>query len=270
MRLWAPALTIALVAAIVPPSAPAEVRLDPVAALRLQLESGNGVTFSHVTVFKSWDGEPRTSRRSGVHELARGEVIASEILDPEDGEDPERFIVFPARYYEQSSFWRKRLPAGKSWGVTEDQQSLALTCGDMRLSDPATLKALLAGTKAKRPAGVYDGTRTTLHEGIITLGEVAKVDPELRIGTRRPTGAYAQARINWKLWIGQDRLVRRCHSSSWQPGLLGMDDFDPVQLVDDVRLSRWGRATDIKPPAADQVATFDELKVPEEAPVAPR
>ncbi|WP_433434832.1 hypothetical protein [Nonomuraea sp. CA-141351] len=260
MRLWALALTITSVAVVVPPSAPAEIRLDPVAALRRQLASGNGVTFSNVTISTSWDGEPLTLRRSGVHELARGEVIASEILDLKDGKDPERFIVFPDRYYEQSSFWRERLPEGKSWGVIKDKQSLALTCGDMRLSDPATLKALLASTKTKRPVGVYDGTRTTLHEGIITLGEVAKVDPDLRIGAdRRATGAYAQARINWKLWIGQDQLVRRCHSSSWQPGTLGMDEFDPIQLIDDVRLSRWGSATDIKPPAADQVATQDEL-----------
>ncbi|MEV4113026.1 hypothetical protein [Nonomuraea sp. NPDC049695] len=270
MRLWALALTITLVAAIVPPSAPAEARLDPVAALRVQLESGNGVTFSSVTIFTAWDGKPRTTRRSGVHELAHGGIIASELLDPEDGKDPEHFIIFPDRYYEQSSFWRKRLPEGKSWGVVKDKQSFTLTCGDIRLTNPATLKALLAGTKARHPAGVYDGTRTTLHEGIITLGEIAMVDPDLRIGTSRPTGAYAQVRINWKLWIGQDQLVRRCHSSSWYPGFLGADDLDPYQLVDDVRLSRWGRPTDIKPPAPDQVATSDEINLPGEAPVAPR
>ncbi|SEG99486.1 hypothetical protein SAMN05444920_11382 [Nonomuraea solani] len=259
MRLWALALTITSVALVVPPSAVAETRLDPVAALRRQLASGNAVTFSNVTVFKSWDGEPRTFRRSGVHELARGEVIASEFLEPKDGKDPERFIIFPDRYYEQSSFWGKRLPEGKSWGVTKEKWPLALTCGDMRLSHPATLKALLAGTKAKRPAGVYDGTRTTLHEGIITLGEVAKADPDLRVLNSRPTGTYAQVRINWKLWIGKDQLVRRCQSSSLLPGWPGKDDLEPMQFVDDVRLSRWGRATDIEPPAADQVATHDEL-----------
>ncbi|MFI6732644.1 hypothetical protein ACIBI9_06915 [Nonomuraea sp. NPDC050451] len=134
----------------------------------------------------------------------------------------------------------------------------------MRLSNPGTLKALLASTKAKYPAGVYDGTRTTLHEGIITLGEVAKADPDLLVGADRPTGKYAGVRIDWKLWIGQDQLVRRCHVSYLLPGVPGMDDFDPLQLVEDVRLSRWGRATDIKPPAADQVATHDELiNIPE-------
>ncbi|MFI7134972.1 hypothetical protein ACIBQ1_55565 [Nonomuraea sp. NPDC050153] len=259
MRLWSLALTIASVAVIVPPSGVAEARLDPVAALRRQLASGKTVTFSNATVFKAWDGEPRTFRQSGVHELAHGEVIASELLDLKDGKDPERFIVFPDRYYEQSSFLGERLPEGKSWRVTEDKQSLALTCGHMRLSHPATLKTLLAGTKDKRPAGVYDGARTTLHEGIITLGEVAKADPDLRVLDHKPTGTYAQVRINWKLWIGQDQLVRRCQSSSLLPGWPGKDDLEPMQFVDDVRLSRWGRATDIKPPAADQVATRDEL-----------
>lgn len=259
MRLWALALTIMSVAVIVPPSAVAGARLDPVAALRRQLASGNGVTFSNVTVFKSWDGEPTTSRLSGVHELAHGEVIASEFLDPKDGRNPERFIVFPDRYYGQSSLWRKHLPEGKSWVVIRDKQSLALTCGDMRLSHPATLKALLTGAEARRPAGVYDGTRTTLHEGIITLGDVAKADPDLLVLDHKPTGTYAQVRINWKLWIGQDQLVRRCQSSFLLPGWPGTDDLEPMQFDDDVRLSRWGRATDIKPPAADQVATHDEL-----------
>ncbi|MFI6732643.1 hypothetical protein ACIBI9_06910 [Nonomuraea sp. NPDC050451] len=83
MRLWALALTITSVAMIVPPSAVAEARLDPVAALRRQLASGNGVearldpvaalrrqlasgngvTFSNVLVSTSWDGEPLTFRR---------------------------------------------------------------------------------------------------------------------------------------------------------------------------------------------------------------
>ncbi|MEV6035857.1 hypothetical protein AB0L65_32190 [Nonomuraea sp. NPDC052116] len=124
MRLWALALTITSVAVIVPPSAVAEARLNPVAALRHQLASGNGVTFSHVTVSTSWDGESRTFRRSGVHELAHGEVIASQILDPGDGKDPERFLVFPDRYYEQSSFWRERLPEGRSWGASRTSSPL--------------------------------------------------------------------------------------------------------------------------------------------------
>ncbi|MEV1176800.1 hypothetical protein [Nonomuraea sp. NPDC049784] len=264
MRLWALIVTITSVAMVVPSSAVAEARLNPVAALRRQLASGNGVTFSNVLVSTSWDGEPLTFRRSGVHELAHGEVIASEILDLKNGKDPERLIVFPDRYYEQSTGWRRFLQEGKSWVIGKSQESLALTCGDLRLSNPATLKALLASTKAKHPAGVYDGTRTTLHEGMITLGEVAKVDPDLLIGVDRPTGKYAGVRIDWKLWIGQDQLVRRCHVSYLLPGVPGIDDFDPQQLAEDVRLSRWGRATDIKPPAADQVATPDELiNIPE-------
>jgi hypothetical protein len=261
MRLWALALTIATVAVIVPPSAVA--RLDPVAALRRQLASGNGVTYASVLVSTFWDGEPVTFRSSGVHELAHGEVIATEILDLKDGHDGEHFLVFPDRYYQQG-IGRQVLPKGKSWMVGKSQDPLGLTCGIVRLSDPATLKALLAGAKAKHPAGVYDGTRTTLHEGMITLGEVAQADPDLLVGTDRPTGKYAGVRIDWKLWIGQDQLVRRCHVSYLLPGVPGMDDFNPEQLVEDVHLSQWGRAIDIKPPAADQIAVPGEvIDIPE-------
>ncbi|WP_125643520.1 hypothetical protein [Nonomuraea sp. WAC 01424] len=34
------------------------------------------------------------------------------------------------------------------------------------LSDPATLRAVLATTTSRRPAGMYDGVRTTVHEGV--------------------------------------------------------------------------------------------------------
>lgn len=264
MRLWVLALTITSVTSIVPLPAGA-APLDPVIALRRQLASGNGVTFSQVLVSRS-EGKPLTFRQSGIHELAQGKVVASDILRPKDfmfGKFRQRLILFPDRVYEQSTSLRKYLPEGKSWVISESKQSLALDCGLMHLSDPATLKALLAATTVKRPAGVYDGTRTTFYEGFITLGELAKADPGLRIGAnRRPTGKYARVRVDWKLWIGQDQLVRRCHSSSTQPGIPGLSD-EPLQLIDDIRLSRWGRATDIQAPPADQVATYEELNIPE-------
>lgn len=268
MRLWVLALTITCVAAVVPPSAPAETRLDPVAALRVQLASGTGVTATRVTIFTEPGEKPNTYRDSGVHRLANGEVVASETLNRTDGTYWIRRIDFKDRYYEQHRDQYRYLPAGKSWSIIEVKQSLALTCGHLRLSHPATLKALLSGATGKRPAGVHDGTRTTLYEGVITLGELTEVDPDVRIGRNRPTGAYLQVRINWQLWTGQDQLIRRCHSSSWQPGLLGEgeDTFDPVQEVVDVRLSRWGHAADIRPPAADQVATLDELTFPDKDP----
>ncbi|MFF0319919.1 hypothetical protein ACFYTU_04225 [Nonomuraea angiospora] len=110
---------------------------------------------------------------------------------------------------------------------------------------------------------MYDGTRTTLHEGSITLGELAKADPGLRIGAgQRPTGKYARVRVDWKLWIGRDQLVRRCRTDSRQPGVPKLSD-EPVHYVDDLRLSRWGRPIDIQAPPADQVATYDELDIPE-------
>ncbi|MEV1169919.1 hypothetical protein [Nonomuraea sp. NPDC049784] len=265
MRQWALALSITSVISIMPLPAAAAARLDPVAALRRQLTSGDGVTFSNVLVSRS-AGKPLTLRQSGIHELDQGKVVASDILRPKDftfGKFRQRLILFPDRVYEQSTSLRKYLPEGKSWVISESKQSLALSCGQMRLSDPATLKALLAATTVKRPASVYDGTRTTLHEGSITFGELAKADPSFRIGVNhRPTGKYARVRVTWKLWIGQDQLIRRCHSSSTQPGIPRLSD-EPLQLVDDIRLSRWGRATDIQAPPADLVATYDELNIPE-------
>ncbi|WP_043640085.1 hypothetical protein [Nonomuraea candida] len=270
MRLWAPALTIVSLALVVPP--PAETRLDPVAALRVQLESGDGVAFTSVTSTRVPERDkPMISRRSGVHELAHGKVVASDYREDQDGTDPERTMAFPDRSYEQSTGWRRYLPEGKNWVFEKTKDPPVLTCGLIRLSNPATLKVMLAGARTKRPGGVYDGTRTTLHEGVITLGEVAQVDPGLRIGLdQRLTDAEARIRVDWKLWIGRDQLVHRCHASSWLLTFLGEDDFDPMHIVEDLRLSRWGHPADLKPPPADQAASLDQLDSPEEAPVTPR
>ncbi|MFI6603301.1 hypothetical protein ACIBHX_44300 [Nonomuraea sp. NPDC050536] len=109
---------------------------------------------------------------------------------------------------------------------------------------------------------MYDKVRTTLYQGRITLGELYKVNPEVRIPLNtRPTGKYAKLPVEWRLWLGQDQLVRRCRSSYDEPVVApGLVDGDErFRTVDDIRLSRWGMKADIRPPREDQVATYADL-----------
>jgi hypothetical protein len=80
---------------------------------------------------------------------------------------------------------------------------------------------VLATTTAKRPAGVYDGTRTTLYEGRITIGELYKLNPRLQVDYfEKPTGLYAsytKLPVKWRLWLGSDQLVRRCQTRYDEP-----------------------------------------------------
>ncbi|MFI6921852.1 hypothetical protein ACIBIZ_18050 [Nonomuraea spiralis] len=131
------------------------------------------------------------------------------------------------------------------------------------LSDPATLRAVLATTTSRRPAGMYDGVRTTVHEGVITFAQLHKVNPDMRIGARsRPTGEYASWKVSWRLWIGPDQLVRRAWSAWRDPNdSLDRSAGEPqhYSFVEDLRLSDWGMKVDIQPPPADETVSLEEL-----------
>jgi hypothetical protein len=131
------------------------------------------------------------------------------------------------------------------------------------LSDPATLRAVLATTARKRPAGVYDGVRTTLYEGTITFAQLHKVNPGMRIGFRsKPTGTYASWKVSWRLWIGQDQLVRRAWSAWREPNDTpdrSASEKPYYAFEEDLQLSDWGMKADIQPPPADKTVSSEEL-----------
>ncbi|MER6174331.1 hypothetical protein [Streptosporangium sp. NPDC001681] len=133
------------------------------------------------------------------------------------------------------------------------------------LADPAALKAVLATAKVKRPGGVYDGTRTTIHQGTLTFAELYKVSPAFRDQhDGKPTGKYAKIKLSWRLWLGEDHLVRRVRTSwtEWVDKVNGVDisDFHVV----DARLTGWGAETDIALPSADETAGPDDWRNPPE------
>jgi hypothetical protein len=102
------------------------------------------------------------------------------------------------------------------------------------------LTAVLARTAAKGRAGVYDGTRTVLHRGTITIGELRKAGGHvLTFFADKPDAKEAKVRISWRIWLGADKLVRRARAEWTQGG---------QRYVSDAHLSGWGARTEIKPP----------------------
>jgi hypothetical protein len=118
---------------------------------------------------------------------------------------------------------------------------------------------MLATTETKGPGGTYDNTRTTLCQGTTTFGGLYKVSPAFRNqhGGKPPTGKYAKTELSWRLWLGEDQLVRRVRTS-W-PEKLGKRSI--VHVVD-ARLTRWGAKTDIAVPSAEETAGPDDWKDP--------
>ncbi|MFG3439249.1 hypothetical protein ACGF0J_18550 [Nonomuraea sp. NPDC047897] len=245
------------------PGTVAHAQVDPATALKRQLAEGRGVRFSALSVSGRGGEDLRLEFRStGIAAFGNGAVVARDRVDRDRRDRPtSRLIRFPDRSYRREYPRNDLLPAGKSWLLAPAPSKVALECGPIELSHPPTLRALLATATVTRPAGVYDKVRTTLHQGRTTLGELYKVNPDVRISlSAEPTGKYARVPVDWQLWVGRDRLVRRCRSSFDEPIIApGFDEGHASRQTDDVRFSRWGIKADIQPPPEDQVARYDEI-----------
>ncbi|AQZ63343.1 unnamed protein product [[Actinomadura] parvosata subsp. kistnae] len=259
---------LAVSVSVIGAPAGAVTRPDPVAALKRQLDGHGGVRLNAVYRIVWGPKKDHVSSRSrAVYKFGGGGIVAIDVRYSKFSPGDSRSIIFPDRAYGWEREHPAYMPAGKSWFLETKKNDLELVCGQIRLSDSATLRHVLATTTVKRPAGVYDGTRTTLYEGSTTIGDLYKLNPGLRVdGFEKPTGQYAsytKLPVTWRLWLGSDQLVRRCQTRYDEPDSLWNTKDRSVSTAD-VRLSGWGEAVDIKPPPAELVATRDELVFPDD------
>ncbi|MGN9784937.1 hypothetical protein ACTMTF_26135 [Nonomuraea sp. ZG12] len=157
------ALLLAASVSVTVPHAEAATRPGLVTALKQQLNGHGGVRYSSVsrTVWGP-KKEHVTTRSRTVYKLGGGKVVAVDFSFPKSSPGgASRTIAFPDRSYIWEQKPLDRLPAGKSWILDTKKNDLYLWCGQIRLSNPATLRHVLATTATKRPAGVYEGAQRT-------------------------------------------------------------------------------------------------------------
>ncbi|MEU7838178.1 MULTISPECIES: hypothetical protein [unclassified Nonomuraea] len=95
--------------------------------------------------------------------------------------------------------------------LSEDEKTRPfLHSGGIDLAGPETLKAILGTTDIKRPGGTYDNTRTTVYQGTLTFSQLYKASAAFRA---QHDGKYAKTELSWRLWLGEDQLVRRVRTS---------------------------------------------------------
>ncbi|MFJ2030301.1 hypothetical protein [Streptosporangium sp. NPDC087985] len=291
MRRMIATLTGATAAALIAPAlaatapanaqaAPASVRTaqtDPVSALKRQFKPHRSVKLAENAKIIGEGKANRAifSRRSGVLEFGTPGVTASDLTEqfslPGAEQElknlfgPSRTITVKGNSYTSGGFYGDALPEGKKWLRTKGD-SVLLGNPAQKIIDPlepATLKATLAHTATRRPGGTWDGVRTVVHSGTITLGELYKVSPTVRaVLGAKPSATSATLPVTWKLYLGSDKLVRRA-VSSWTQSLRGLSSLD-ITYLNDSRYSGWGAKSAIKAPPASQVADFGELKFDEE------
>ncbi|WP_030912601.1 hypothetical protein [Streptosporangium amethystogenes] len=280
--LMVPALVTAAPASAQTAKTAQAAKTDPVSALKRQFRTHRGVKLTENTKIVGAGKKQRAifTRRNGVLEFGRSGLVASDLtttfnLPTQDGEfkglfTPSRTISLKNVSYTSGGFFADSMPEGKKWLRVRDGGLVLVSPVQQIIStvEPGTLKATLAHTGARRPGGTWDGTRTTVHSGTITLGELFKVSPSVRamLGAK-PTGRSATLPVTWKIYIGSDRLVRRV-VSSYTESTRGLNSTE-LTYVNDTRYTGWGTKVTVKAPPAGQVADFDELTVGADQPDDP-
>ncbi|MEU9833081.1 hypothetical protein AB0D67_16265 [Streptosporangium sp. NPDC048047] len=221
-------------------------------ALKRQLAGSRGVEFAETltdtVVSGSERGHRTVSRTEGVARFGGGRIVAT---DSTDG--TTRWISFADRAYGTGALF-PTLPAGKDWVVLTDSARPRLASGSLALDDPAVVRTLLATAASRHSGGTYDGVRTTLYQGKITFASLGKALPGLRLASGAPLdAARLKTRLSWRVWLGQDHLVRRAWSSWTEPRRKGVTG--DVVHVSDARLTDWGTQTPIVSPPEEKVTT---------------
>ncbi|MFI7700801.1 hypothetical protein [Nonomuraea sp. NPDC049480] len=261
MKRWTKIMVLTLGAlslTSLPASSTAEA-LDPVTAIQRQLVKGKGVRIDDRRTFNGggYGGWERFKPVKGIVGFGNGKVVATDLRDYNFAKSGLRNICIGKRAWQYEP---KKLPKGKTWVTYPWECELRLQSGYVRFDAPAVFEAVLATTASKKPGNAYEGIATTYYEGAITLRQLWEVEPALRVGFDEEDG---DRKIDWRLWIGKDQLVRRAWTKWRVPEPEALKGVSRGQgwfgYIHDVRYSEWGMKVAINPPSAAQ--TIDNKKV---------
>ncbi|MER5426312.1 hypothetical protein [Streptosporangium roseum] len=130
--------------------------------------------------------------------------------------------------------------------VTENAASLQT----IDVFEPAVLKAMLKGAKAKAVSGGFFSLGTVSYE---QLAKASK-DPSAAV-LRETLFGDSDQKIAWRLWTdGTGRPTRLMTTEAGQ-----WDSSTPVTRRTDTRYSEWGSHVVVLAPPADQVVDETEL-----------
>ncbi|MEU6738822.1 hypothetical protein [Streptosporangium sandarakinum] len=243
MKRWiiVAATALAVPTAAVPAAAAKAAPADPAAALQARFVAGHGVRI--VESGRTYSGRELLSaqKRRGTVEFGPSGVAGHDVLSKSDlpGDDatPLRTRTVGGDTYLSGGM------IGRKWARSSARAASPFFTPVMLL-EPATLKSLLPAGKKGGSAGKK--ARPSTFKGTTTLGALYRVSPSYRasLGRKRPTAAVAATKVNWRLWLGRDRLPARL-VTSWTVPPRAMR----VTRVSDLRFSSWGTPITLTAPA---------------------
>ncbi|MFC4011125.1 hypothetical protein ACFOY2_28130 [Nonomuraea purpurea] len=78
--------------------------------------------------------------------------------------------------------------------------------------NPGFLELVASHGATSSDGGTFEGVKTTLHSGTVTVLDLGEQQAGISFGTEDGGPGHSGGQITWKLWAGPDNLPRRFHA----------------------------------------------------------
>ncbi|KAB8196567.1 hypothetical protein FH608_007550 [Nonomuraea phyllanthi] len=110
--------------------------------------------------------------------------------------------------------------------------------------NPGFLELGASNGATSADGGTFEGVKTTLHSGTVTVPELGERQAGMTFGTEDEGGSWSGP-IAWKLWVGPDNLPRRFHAIM-RFNESGGGDTETMTMS--IIYREWGTPVKITPP----------------------
>ncbi|MGS2641557.1 hypothetical protein [Streptosporangium sp. G12] len=244
-------------------AAPEAKSLDSVVkAIKKQFAKQSGVRFS----VKRRGGPPPTSdmKASGAYRFKASGVYAADtttISQEPEGTGRSRGISIGRDFYSQAYVrskdgkyvWKSPSTVGK-W---ESGRNFAgVIWGEDLINgiNPGFLKLVASHGATSSDGGTFEGVRTTLHSGTVTVPGLDERQAGMYFRTEEEEGASWNEPITWKLWVGPDDLPRRFHAIMRFTSKYAGDEVETMTM--NIIYRGWGTPVRITAPPKHLVVSF--------------
>ncbi|MGP3962406.1 hypothetical protein ACTWPT_41080 [Nonomuraea sp. 3N208] len=233
-------------------AAPESKSLDSVVkAIKKQFAKKSSVRFS----VKRRGGPPAVwdIKASGVYRFRASGVYAADtttISQEVGGTGRSREISIGREFYSQAYvraedgkyIWKSPSTVGK-WSYGRNFAGVIWGEDLINGINPGFLKLGASHGATSADGGTFEGVKTTLHSGTVTVPELGMRQAGMFFGTEEEGGSW-HGPITWKLWVGPDNLPRRFHTIM----RFTTEDGEADTMTMNIIYRGWGKPVKITAP----------------------
>lgn len=221
-------------------------------AINKQFAKKSSVRFS----VKRSGGPPATwdMKASGAYSFRASGVYAADtttISQEPQGTGRSREISIGREFYSQAYVrskdgkyvWKSPSTVGK-WIYGRNLAGVIWGEDLINGINPGFLKLVASHGATSADGGTFEGVKTTLHSGTVTVPKLDERQAGMYFGTEEQDFGWSGP-IIWKLWVGPDNLPRRFHAIM---RFTGPEDVDVETMTMNILYRGWGEPIKITAP----------------------